>query len=74
MFLQVDVSRGSCGTCHVEPLGLDQVLWANTVVASGTVIGIAIYTGRVRLASPAAVAAVSSCCGWLRHVVASHVL
>ncbi|CDJ67463.1 phospholipid-transporting ATPase, P-type, putative [Eimeria necatrix] len=47
----VDVSRGSCGTCHVEPLGLDQVLWANTVVASGTVIGIAIYTGRETRAS-----------------------
>lgn len=30
----------------VESLGLDQTLWAGTVLASGTVIGAVVYTGR----------------------------
>ncbi|KAL8439058.1 hypothetical protein Efla_003187 [Eimeria flavescens] len=47
----VDVGRGSCGSSHVEPLGLENVLWANTVVASGTVFGLVIYTGRETRAS-----------------------
>ncbi|KAL8431836.1 hypothetical protein ACSSS7_005011 [Eimeria intestinalis] len=47
----VDVGRGSCGSSHVEPLGLENVLWANTVVASGSVFGLVIYTGRETRAS-----------------------
>eukprot|EP01113_Clastostelium_recurvatum_P029203 TRINITY_DN3524_c0_g1_i3.p1 TRINITY_DN3524_c0_g1~~TRINITY_DN3524_c0_g1_i3.p1 ORF type:complete len:1185 (-),score=348.75 TRINITY_DN3524_c0_g1_i3:5-3115(-) len=31
---------------EVEPLSVENTLWANTVVASGTVIGVPIYTGR----------------------------
>jgi len=30
----------------VEPLSVENTLWANTVVASGTVIGLTIYTGK----------------------------
>ncbi|OEH76433.1 cation-transporting ATPase family protein [Cyclospora cayetanensis] len=48
---QVNIARGHCNAAHVEPLGLDNVLWANTVVASGTVFGLAIYTGRETRAS-----------------------
>jgi magnesium-transporting ATPase (P-type) len=29
----------------VEPLSLENTLWANTVVASGTVVGVTVYTG-----------------------------
>ncbi|KAF7583915.1 phospholipid-translocating P-type ATPase, flippase family protein [Clavispora lusitaniae] len=29
----------------IVPLGVDQTLWANTVLASGTAIGIVVYTG-----------------------------
>ncbi|KAJ5070218.1 phospholipid-transporting atpase [Anaeramoeba ignava] len=28
------------------PLGIDNTLWANTVIASGTVIGVVLYTGK----------------------------
>ena len=31
---------------HVDPLTVDNTLWANTVVASGTAIGLVVYTGR----------------------------
>jgi len=31
---------------HIESLSLEQTLWANTVVASGTVVGLVIYTGK----------------------------
>lgn len=30
---------------HVEPLSVENTLWTNTVVASGTAIGLVIYTG-----------------------------
>ena len=30
---------------HVEPLSVENMLWTNTVVASGTAIGLVIYTG-----------------------------
>jgi phospholipid-translocating ATPase len=29
----------------VEPLSLDNTIWMNTVVASGTVVGVVVYTG-----------------------------
>ena len=29
-----------------EPVGVDNMLWANTVVATGTVVGAVVYTGR----------------------------
>eukprot|EP01116_Phalansterium_solitarium_P016867 TRINITY_DN400_c3_g1_i1.p1 TRINITY_DN400_c3_g1~~TRINITY_DN400_c3_g1_i1.p1 ORF type:complete len:1058 (+),score=360.52 TRINITY_DN400_c3_g1_i1:1014-4187(+) len=34
------------GTTEVEGLNVENTLWANTVVASGTVLGIVVYTGR----------------------------
>lgn len=34
------------GECTEDPLNIENTLWANTVVASGTAIGIVIYTGR----------------------------
>jgi len=38
---------GTTGTqTEVEPLNVDNTLWANTVVASGRVIGLVLYTGR----------------------------
>jgi hypothetical protein len=30
---------------HVEPLTVDNALWTNTVVASGTAVGLVVYTG-----------------------------
>jgi phospholipid-translocating ATPase len=30
---------------HVEPLSVDNALWTNTVVASGTAVGLVVYTG-----------------------------
>lgn len=30
---------------HTEPLNVENTIWANTVVASGTIIGLVIYTG-----------------------------
>ncbi|PFH33753.1 cation-transporting atpase family protein [Besnoitia besnoiti] len=38
--------REAEGQPVVEGLTLDNVLWANTVVASGSVLGLAIYTGK----------------------------
>jgi phospholipid-translocating ATPase len=37
---------GGSAVPEVEPLSVENTLWANTVVASGTVVGLAIYTGR----------------------------
>lgn len=31
----------------MEALSLDNILWANTVVASGSVVGLTVYTGIV---------------------------
>lgn len=33
------------GTACEDPLGLENTLWADTVVASGTALGVVIYTG-----------------------------
>ena len=33
------------GGCVQEPLGLENTLWANTVLASGTVVGVVVHTG-----------------------------
>ncbi|XP_033124731.1 probable phospholipid-transporting ATPase IIB isoform X2 [Anneissia japonica] len=34
------------GVKQQDPLGIENTLWANTVVASGTALGLVIYTGR----------------------------
>nr|XP_006814167.1 PREDICTED: probable phospholipid-transporting ATPase IIB-like [Saccoglossus kowalevskii] len=39
-FTRVDGGR------QEDPLGIENTLWANTVVASGTAVGIVVYTGR----------------------------
>jgi phospholipid-translocating ATPase len=38
-------SAAAAGGAHVEPLSLENVLWANTVVATGSVLGLVVYTG-----------------------------
>ena len=40
MYFQTDDNRES------ESLSIENTLWANTVVASGTALGVVIYTGR----------------------------
>ncbi|CAL1541081.1 unnamed protein product [Lymnaea stagnalis] len=35
----------STGTVHEDSLSIENTLWANTVVASGTALGVVIYTG-----------------------------
>ncbi|KAJ1999169.1 putative aminophospholipid-translocase, partial [Coemansia thaxteri] len=39
-----------CGTLHIDnvavPLGVENTLWANTTLASGSAVGYVIYTGR----------------------------
>jgi phospholipid-translocating ATPase len=39
-------TQSAAGDTVTEPLGLEQTLWAGTVLASGTVIGAVIYTGQ----------------------------
>uniref|UniRef100_A0A0G4HX08 Phospholipid-transporting ATPase n=1 Tax=Chromera velia CCMP2878 TaxID=1169474 RepID=A0A0G4HX08_9ALVE len=39
-------SVGGGEAMHVEPLGLENTLWANTVVASGSAYAVVIYTGK----------------------------
>lgn len=41
-----DVPAVESRQTHVEPLTLENTLWANTVVAAGTVWGLALYTGK----------------------------
>ncbi|RKP10075.1 phospholipid-translocating P-type ATPase [Thamnocephalis sphaerospora] len=41
------VSHGSpLGSPPVEPLGVENTLWASTVLAAGSVVGLVVYTGR----------------------------
>lgn len=35
----------------IIPLGVDNVLWANTVLAAGSAVGMVVYTGRETRAS-----------------------
>lgn len=37
---------GRNGEALEDPLGVENTLWANTVLASGTAVGVVIYTGR----------------------------
>ncbi|WFC97233.1 P-type phospholipid transporter [Malassezia brasiliensis] len=37
---------GAPGEAHVTPLGAEQALWANTVLAAGRAVGVVVYTGR----------------------------
>eukprot|EP00922_Rhytidocystis_sp_ex-Travisia-forbesii_P071228 GHVS01106318.1.p1 GENE.GHVS01106318.1~~GHVS01106318.1.p1 ORF type:complete len:1183 (+),score=157.01 GHVS01106318.1:323-3550(+) len=39
-------STSNSSRAHVEPLTLENTLWASTVVAAGTVLALAVYTGR----------------------------
>ncbi|KAJ1975608.1 putative aminophospholipid-translocase [Dimargaris xerosporica] len=36
----------SASQYSLEPLGVDNTLWANTIVASGTAVGLVMYTGK----------------------------
>ncbi|KYR01728.1 hypothetical protein DLAC_01739 [Tieghemostelium lacteum] len=45
-FTKYEGTQGNHGTGETESLSVENTLWANTVIASGNVIGCAIYTGR----------------------------
>ncbi|XP_059148843.1 probable phospholipid-transporting ATPase IIB isoform X1 [Physella acuta] len=38
-------TRSDSGTVHEDSLSIENTLWANTVLASGTALGVVIYTG-----------------------------
>ena len=42
-FTQFNTSNGQP---HVDSLGVENTLWTNTVLASGTAVGFVIYTGK----------------------------
>ena len=40
-----ETKTASDGEAVEEPLGVENTLWANTVLASGTAVGVVVYTG-----------------------------
>ncbi|KJE92835.1 E1-E2 ATPase [Capsaspora owczarzaki ATCC 30864] len=49
--LAVDTGAAHATSPTVEPVSIENTLWANTVVASGVAIGIVVYTGKETRAS-----------------------